>query len=98
VLLNGKKPGYFVGHVDEFNHDIIWQQELVVPPGTHQVTVTRYGKELWSGPITVAADQRVIVDISNGKKKPSPGHVARRAQPIGPNARCLNWRHVSKLA
>jgi hypothetical protein len=69
VLLNGKKPAYFVGHVDEFNHDIIWHQELVVPPGTHQVTVTRYGKELWSGPITVAADQRVIVDIANGKEK-----------------------------
>ena len=69
VLLNGKKPLYFVGHVDEFDHDIIWHQELVVPPGTHQVTVTRDGKELWSGPITVAADQRVIVDISNGKEK-----------------------------
>ena len=73
VLLNGKKPSYFVGHVDEFNHDnLFWRQELVVPPGTHQVTVTRYGKELWSGPITVAADQRVIVDISNGKEKIKP--------------------------
>jgi OmpA family protein/PEGA domain-containing protein len=72
VLLNGKKPLYFVGHVDEFDHDIIWHQELVVPPGTHQVTVTRYGKELWSGPITVAADQRVIVDIANGKEKTKP--------------------------
>lgn len=69
VLLNGKKPAYFVGHVDEFDHDIFWHQELIVPPGTHQVTVTRDGKELWSGAITVAADQRVIVDISNGKIK-----------------------------
>src|SRR6266436_2820520 len=69
VLLNGKKPEYFVGHVDEFNHDIVLHQELIVPPGTHQVTVTRYGKELWSGSITVAANQRVIVDISNGKQK-----------------------------
>jgi len=74
VLLNGKKPLYFVGHVDEFNNNVapLWYQELVVPPGTHQVTVTRYGKELWSGPITVAADQRVIVDISNGKEKIKP--------------------------
>jgi hypothetical protein len=72
VLLNGKKPLYFVGHVDEFNHDINWHQELIVPPGTHQVTVTREGKELWSGPITVAADQRVIVDIKNGKEKTKP--------------------------
>jgi hypothetical protein len=72
VLLNGKKPLYFVGHVDEFNNDIIWHQELIVPPGTHEVTVTRDGKELWSGPITVAADQRVIIDISNGKEKTKP--------------------------
>jgi outer membrane protein OmpA-like peptidoglycan-associated protein len=72
VLLNGKKPLYFVGHVDEFDHDFHWHQELVVPPGTHQVTVTRDGKELWSGPITVAADQRVIVAISNGKEKTKP--------------------------
>jgi outer membrane protein OmpA-like peptidoglycan-associated protein len=72
VLLNGKKSLYFVGHVDEFDHDINWHQELIVPPGTHQLTVTRYGKELWSDPITVAADQRVIVDISNGKQKTKP--------------------------
>ena len=73
VLLNGKKSLYFVGHVDEFDNDaLFWRQELIVPPGTHQVTVTRYGKELWSGPVTVAADQRVIVYISNGKQKSKP--------------------------
>src|SRR5258708_13196468 len=65
VLLNGKKPLYFVGHVDEFNNDsLFWRQELAVPPGTHQVPVTRYGNKLSSGPITVAEDQRGIVDIS----------------------------------
>jgi outer membrane protein OmpA-like peptidoglycan-associated protein len=69
VLLNGKTVNYFVGHVDEFNHNIHWHQELIVPPGEHQVTVTRDGKETWSGTIAVAANQRVIVDISNGKRK-----------------------------
>jgi hypothetical protein len=68
VLLNGKTPRYFVGHVDEFNNEIVSHQELIVPPGIHEVTITRYGKELWSGSVTVAADQRVIVDISNGKQ------------------------------
>lgn len=68
VLLNGNKPQYFVGHVDEFNNDIIEHQELVVPPGKHELYVTRYGKELWSGVVTVGANQRVIVDISNGKQ------------------------------
>jgi outer membrane protein OmpA-like peptidoglycan-associated protein len=69
VLLNGKTANYFVGHIDEFNNDIRWHQELVVPPGNHQVTVTRRGNEVWSGTISVAANQRVIVDISNGKQK-----------------------------
>lgn len=61
VLLNGKTPDYFVGHVDEFNNHIIWKQQLVVPAGTHHLTVTRKGKELWSGTIEVAADKRVIL-------------------------------------
>src|SRR5580704_12683378 len=33
ILLNGKTPDFFVGHGDEFNHEFIWKQELVVPPG-----------------------------------------------------------------
>ena len=69
VLLNGKTANYFVGHIDEMNNDIGWHQELVVPPGNHQVTVTRRGQEVWSGTIAVAANQRVIVTISNGKQK-----------------------------
>ena len=68
VLMNGNKPQYYVGHVDEFNNDIIRHQELIVPPGQHELTVTRYGKELWTGLVTVGANQRVIVDISNGKQ------------------------------
>ena len=69
VLLNGKTPHYFVGHIDEFNNNIINEQELIVPPGTHEVTVTRHNDVIWSGPVTVAANQRVIVDISDGKVK-----------------------------
>ena len=72
VLLTGTKPDYFVGHVDEFNHDIIWRQELLVPPGTHLVTVTRFGTVLWSGPITVGENERVILNVSTGKRKTTP--------------------------
>jgi hypothetical protein len=39
VLLNGKTPDFFVGHGDEFNHAWWWKQELVVPPGTYQMTI-----------------------------------------------------------
>ena len=67
VLLNGKSEGYFVGHVDEFNQDILWKQELIVPVRTHDVAVTRNGQTVWSGAVPVAANQRVIININNGK-------------------------------
>jgi flagellar motor protein MotB len=69
VLLNGKSAGYFVGHVDEFNHNILWKQELIVPVRTHDVTITRNGQEVWSGAVPVAANQRVIINIGNGTMK-----------------------------
>jgi len=86
VLMNGNKPQYFVGHVDEFNNDIIKHQELVVPPGRHELTVTRYGKELWSGLVTVGANQRVIVDISNGNKSLKIGRVDQVISAVAYNA------------
>ncbi|MBZ5571789.1 MAG: OmpA family protein [Acidobacteriia bacterium] len=72
VLLNGKTPDYFVGHGDEFNHNWWWKQELVVPPGTHQVTVLGTDKEIWAGPVDVPANQRVVVDIPKGVRKTVP--------------------------
>jgi outer membrane protein OmpA-like peptidoglycan-associated protein len=69
VMLNGKTPDFFVGHVDEFDHDWVWKQELVVPPGTYQVTVKREDKELWSGSVEVAANKRVVIDIPKGVRK-----------------------------
>lgn len=72
VLLNGKTPAYFVGHGDEFNHDWGWKQELVVPPGTYQVTILGQDKEVWSGPVNVVANQRVVIDIPKGVRKTVP--------------------------
>jgi len=69
VLLNGKTPDYFVGHGDEFNHDWWWKQELIVPPGTHQVTVLGANGEVWSGPVEVPANQRVVLDVPKGVRK-----------------------------
>ena len=69
VLLNGKTPEFFVGHGDEFDHDWWWKQELVVPPGKYQVTVLQGDKELWSGPVEVPANKRVVVDIPKGVRK-----------------------------
>ena len=69
VLLNGTDPEYHVGHVDMFNNHIAWFQQLVVPPGTHQVTITRYGNTIWSGPVEVAAGQRIILHVPSGKQR-----------------------------
>ena len=69
VLSNGTTPGYFVGHVDEFNHEFIWRQDLLMPPGTFHFTVTREGKTIWSGDVNVATNKRVIVDVKNGMQK-----------------------------
>jgi hypothetical protein len=63
VLSNGKTPGYFVGHVDEFNWDWIWQQELILPPGKHHLTITRGGNTIWEGDVTIVANQKVVIDL-----------------------------------
>ena len=69
VLLNGKTPDSFVGHGDEFNHNWWWKQELVVPPGKHQLTILKGDKEVWSGTVDVPANQRVVIDIPKGVRK-----------------------------
>lgn len=69
VLLNGKAPDFTVGNGDEFNHDWWWKQELVVPPGTHQVAVMSGDKEVWSGSVDVPANKRVVIDVPKGVRK-----------------------------
>ena len=70
VLTNGATPGYFVGHVDEFNNDWIWHQNLLMPPGTHHITVTHKGKDIWAGDVTVVAGKKVVIYLNkNGMQK-----------------------------
>jgi len=70
VLSNGTTPGYFVGHVDEFNFDwFLWHQLLLLPPGTHHITVTHQGKTVWSGDVKVEANKKTIVQLASGTQK-----------------------------
>ncbi len=69
VLLNGKNPDYLVGHADEFNHDIIWKQELIVPAGKHHVTLIRDGQATYETDVDVAANQRVIIDAKKNSSR-----------------------------
>ena len=66
VLLNGTTPEFTVGEADEFNHNIIWKQQLLVPAGTHKLTLLRGTETVWSGPVDVPAGKRVIVDVRSG--------------------------------
>src|SRR5258708_1830430 len=65
VLLNGQTPDFFVGHGDEFNNELWWKQELVVPPGTYQMTVMGPAAAVWSGPVAVPANQHGRIEIPN---------------------------------
>ena len=85
VLLNGTTPDYFVGHVDEFDWNWIWHQRLLVKPGTYQVTVTREGNPIWSGPVNVKAGQQVTVYLNrNGETKTKDW---REGNTLGPQPR-----------
>jgi hypothetical protein len=85
VLLNGTTPPFFVGHVDEFDNNWIWHQWLLVNPGSYRVTATEKGQTVWSGPITVKAGERVIVDLNhNGAMKTKD---FKRGMNLGPQPR-----------
>ncbi len=64
VLSNGTKPDYFVGHVDEFNHDWWWHQNLLMPPGTHHLTVTHKGMTIFDGDVNVVANKKTVVYLN----------------------------------
>ncbi len=68
ILLNGKTPDYLVGEADEFNNEIGWKQELLVPPGTHELTLLGGDRVVWSGSVTVEAGKRVIVNVKKGEQ------------------------------
>jgi len=85
VLLNGTTPDYFVGHVDEFDWNWIWHQRLLVKPGTYNVTVTREGKSIWSGPVTVKAGEQVTVYLDHDGKIKTKSW--RKGETMGPQPR-----------
>jgi len=73
ALLNGKDPAvFFVGHGDEFNNEWGWHQELIVPPGKHELTVAYMDTDPWTTTVEVQANQRVVVDAYKGVRKTVP--------------------------
>jgi outer membrane protein OmpA-like peptidoglycan-associated protein len=68
VLMNGKTPDFYVGEADDFNNDIGWKQELLVPPGTHAITLVHENQTVWSGTVNVEANKRTIVNVGSGNQ------------------------------
>jgi LPXTG-motif cell wall-anchored protein len=70
VLLNGTTPDFFVGHADEFNNNFKNKQQLLVPVGKHELYVlhSKTGAKIWSGPVEVKAEKRLIVYANRGKQ------------------------------
>jgi PEGA domain-containing protein len=87
ILVNGKKPDYVVGHGDEFNNHILWTQQLILPPGTHEVTVSWRGKELFSGPVTIQPNMRTILWVNKGGTTTTESRSRGRASMREPPAR-----------
>jgi len=74
VYLNGKTPEYFVAHGDEINNSgnvfACCTQQLIVPAGTHQVTlVYPHAERTWSGSVDIPANKRVVLNVNTGKQK-----------------------------
>lgn len=69
VLLNGQTADYQVGHGDMFDHELLTgTEELLVHPGTYQLTMVRGSQTIWSGPVTVASDQTTVVRVPSGQQ------------------------------
>jgi hypothetical protein len=70
VFLNGTAPGFFVGHADEMNNNIMTTEQLIVPPGAHQLYIFRPGTDqpLWSGHVDVRQNQRLVVHLKEDGK------------------------------
>ncbi|HLJ90529.1 MAG TPA: PEGA domain-containing protein [Candidatus Angelobacter sp.] len=72
VFLNGTTPEFFVGHADEMNNNFMATQRLIVPAGTHQLAIVRRKTDtpIWSGPIDVKENKRLIVYVKGDGKDP----------------------------
>jgi PEGA domain len=82
VFLNGTSPEFFVGHTDEMNNHIFAEQQLIVPVGTHQVHIlaNKTEKEIWSGPVEVRENKRVIIYT---KRQPADKQLVYKDWPEG---------------
>lgn len=76
VFLNGIKPEYFVGYVDEINNGKLFHQKLVLPVGSYQLMLVnpRESEPFYSEAIEVKPNERVIVNVAKNTKSYEKWH------------------------
>ncbi|MBI4461579.1 MAG: OmpA family protein [Acidobacteria bacterium] len=61
IFLNGRTPEFLIGCVGATDGNFLGKQELLVRPGTHQVTIALDGYRTYTGSVTVAENEEVHV-------------------------------------
>lgn len=87
VFLNGTTPEFFVAHADEANHDILAKQQIIAPVGSHDLYIMNHRTHdmIWSGPVMVKENQRLILYTDHGAK----GEIVYKDWPEGPGIASL---------
>jgi OmpA family protein/PEGA domain-containing protein len=82
VFLNGIKPEYFVGYVDEINNGKIFHQKLVLPVGTYQLMLVnpKETEPFYSEAIQVKANERVKVNVAKNTKTYEKWHSVGKTE------------------
>jgi hypothetical protein len=84
VYVNGIKPEYFVGHVDEFNNGFLAHQKLVLPVGTYQLIIVnpKESEPIYNEQIEVRNNERVIVNVADKTAKYEKWHGAGKREEL----------------
>ena len=73
MLLNGKDPAVFLCRArGRIQQRVGVAQELIVPPGKHELTVEYLNTDPWTTTRGGRANQRVVVDAYKGVRKTVP--------------------------
>jgi len=67
VFINGIKPEYFVGHVDEMNNETMATQKLVLPVGTYDLLIVnpKETQPFFTDKIEVKNNERLVVNVDH---------------------------------
>lgn len=67
VFINGIKPEYFVGHIDEMNNETMATQKLVLPIGTYELMIVnpKETQPFFTDKIEIRNNERLVVDVDH---------------------------------